>query len=59
MTITGGRLNTVLDRHWHNQNNCRPSYWSHVTTVLTVCLLAIAMGLGVVNLYRHRPRPLN
>ncbi|AGF52121.1 slr1624 [Synechocystis sp. PCC 6803] len=49
----------MLDRHWHNQNNCRPSYWSHVTTVLTICLLAIAMGLGgCQSLSASSPPPL-
>lgn len=49
----------MLDRHWQNQNNCRPSYWSYVTTVLTVCLLAIAMGLGgCQSLSASSPPPL-
>ena len=49
----------MLDRHWQNQSNYRPSYWSYVTTGLMVCLLAIAMGLGgCQSLSASSPPPL-
>jgi hypothetical protein len=47
----------VFDRHWQNQGNYRPKYRSYVAAVLTVFLLAIAVGLGGCQSLSASPPP--
>ncbi|QUS61983.1 hypothetical protein IQE94_08050 [Synechocystis sp. PCC 7339] len=47
----------MFDRHWQNQGNCRPRYRSYLTKVLTVFLLAIAIGLGGCQSLSASPPP--
>ncbi|MBE9203654.1 hypothetical protein IQ218_09685 [Synechocystis salina LEGE 06099] len=47
----------MFDRHWQNQGNYRPRYRSYLTKVLTVFLLAIAIGLGGCQSLSASPPP--
>lgn len=47
----------MFDRHWQNQGNYRPKYRSYVAAVLTVFLLAIAVGLGGCQSLSASPPP--